>query len=70
MSVSSLGMGGSKGTMLVQRARNILANENILDISVSNGDLIEVTVKKTDRAVIKSILNALDVYAVGWGTLR
>jgi DNA replicative helicase MCM subunit Mcm2 (Cdc46/Mcm family) len=67
MSVSSLGMGGSKGTMLVQRARNILANENILDVSVSNGDLIEVTTKKTDRAVIKSILNALDVYAVGWG---
>jgi DNA replicative helicase MCM subunit Mcm2 (Cdc46/Mcm family) len=67
MSVSSLGMGSSKGTMLVQRARNILANENILDITITNGDLIEVTSKKTDRAVIKSILNALDVYVVGWG---
>ena len=67
MSVSSLGMGSSKGTMLVQRARNILANDNILDIVVTNGDLIEVTSKKTDRAVIKSILNALDVYVVGWG---
>jgi DNA replicative helicase MCM subunit Mcm2 (Cdc46/Mcm family) len=67
MSVSSLGMGAGKGTMLIQRARNILANENILDIFVTNGDLIEITAKKTDRAVIKSILNALDVYAVGWG---
>lgn len=67
MSVSSLGMGSSKGTMLVQRARNILANENILDITITNGDLIEITSKKTDRAVIKSILNAIDVYVVGWG---
>jgi DNA replicative helicase MCM subunit Mcm2 (Cdc46/Mcm family) len=67
MSVSSLGMGPGKGMMLVQRARNILANENILDIVITNGDLIEVTSKKTDRAVIKSILNALDVYVVGWG---
>jgi DNA replicative helicase MCM subunit Mcm2 (Cdc46/Mcm family) len=67
MSVSSLGMGSSKGTMLIQRARNILANENILDITITNGGLIEITSKKTDRAVIKSILNALDVYVVGWG---
>lgn len=67
MSVSSLGMGPGKGTMLIQRARNILANENILDIVISNGDLIEITSKKTDRAVIKSILNVLDVYVVGWG---
>ncbi len=67
MSVSSLGMGSSKGTMLIQRARNILANENILDITITNGDLIEITSKKTDRAVIKSILNVLDVYVVGWG---
>jgi DNA replicative helicase MCM subunit Mcm2 (Cdc46/Mcm family) len=67
MSVSSLGMGSSKGMMLVQRARNILANENILDIVITNGDLIEISSKKTDRAVIKSILNVLDVYAVGWG---
>jgi len=67
MSVSSLGMGSGKGLMLIQRARNILANENILDIAVNNGDLIEITAKRTDRAVVKSILNALDVYAVGWG---
>jgi len=67
MSVSSLGMGPSKGTMLIQRARNILANVNILDIVITNGDLIEISSKKTDRATIKSILNALDVYAVGWG---
>jgi len=67
MSVSSLGMGPSKGTMLIQRARNILANENILDIVITNGDFIEITSKQTDRAVIKSILNVLDVYVVGWG---
>ena len=67
MSVSSLGMGSSKGTMLIQRARNILANQNITDIAIKNEDLIEVSVKRTDRAVIKSVLNAFDVYAVGWG---
>ena len=67
MSVTSLGMGNSKGNMLIQRARNILANENIADIRIVDEDLIEVEVKRTDRAVIKSVLNALDVYAAGWG---
>ncbi len=67
MSVSSLGMGTSKGNMLIQRARNILANENITDITIANEDLIEIIVKRTERAVIKSVLNALDVYSVGWG---
>ncbi len=66
-SVQSLGMGPGKGTMLIQRARNILANQNILDITITTDDLVEITVKKRDRAVIKSVLNALDVYAVGWG---
>ena len=66
-SVQSLGMGPGKGTMLIQRARNILANQNILEISVTSDDLVEVTVKKRDRAVVKSVLNALDIYAVGWG---
>jgi len=67
MSVSSLGMGTSKGNMLIQRARNILANENINNITIPNEDLIEIIVKRTDRAVIKSVLNVLDVYSVGWG---
>ncbi|MCK4416305.1 MAG: hypothetical protein KAU84_04045, partial [Thermoplasmatales archaeon] len=67
MSISSLGMGGSKGNMLIQRARNILANENIIDIGIINEDLIEITVERTDKAVIKSVLNVLDVYSVGWG---
>lgn len=67
MSVSSLGMGGSKGNMLIQRARNILANENIKDIGIINEDLIEIIVERTDKAVIKSVLNVLDVYSVGWG---
>jgi DNA replicative helicase MCM subunit Mcm2 (Cdc46/Mcm family) len=67
MSVTSLGMGTSKGNMLIQRARNILANNNIIDITIVNEDLVQISVKSTERAVIKSILNALDVYAVGWG---
>ncbi len=67
MSVSSLGMGTSKGNMLIQRARNVLANENITDITIVNEDLIEISVKRTDRAVVKSVLNVLDVYSVGWG---
>jgi DNA replicative helicase MCM subunit Mcm2 (Cdc46/Mcm family) len=68
MSVSSLGMGASKGNVLIQRARNILANENIENITIPNEDIIEIKVKRTDRAVVKSILSALDVYTVGWGT--
>lgn len=67
MSTASLGMGGSKGNMLIQRARNILANENIKDIRIINEDLIEITVDRTDNAVVKSVLNVLDVYSVGWG---
>jgi len=67
MSVISLGMGNNKGNMFIQRARNILANENITNIKIVNDDLIEVEVKKVDRAVTKSVLNALDVYAIGWG---
>lgn len=67
MSTASLGMGGSKGNMLIQRARNILANENIKDIKIINEDLIEIIVNRTDNAVVKSVLNVLDVYSVGWG---
>jgi DNA replicative helicase MCM subunit Mcm2 (Cdc46/Mcm family) len=67
MSVQSLGMGTSKGSMLIQRARNILANENIQNIDIPNENLVEVTIKHPDRAVTKAVLNALDVYAVGWG---
>ncbi|UCF13122.1 MAG: hypothetical protein JSW06_02410 [Thermoplasmatales archaeon] len=67
MSTASLGMGGSKGNMLIQRARNILANENIKDIKIQNEDLIEIIVDRTDNAVVKSVLNVLDVYSVGWG---
>jgi len=68
MSVQTLGMGPSKGNQLIQRARNILYNENIVDIYIKNDDEIELTVKKTDRAVRKSVLNALDVYTTGWGS--
>lgn len=67
MSVTSLGMGNSKGNMLIQRARNILANENITDIEIINEDNISIKIEKTDRAIIKSVLNALDVFSVKWG---
>lgn len=67
MSVNTLGMGTSKGNTLIQRARNILANENILDIDIKNEDLIEIKVKSTNRAVKKSVLNLLNVYNAGWG---
>ena len=66
MSETSLGMGRSKGNTLIQRARNIIANENIQGIDIVSQDLVEIKVKKTDRAVTKSVLNVLDVYSVGW----
>lgn len=68
MSVQTLGMGPSKGNQLIQRARNILYNQNIIDIFIKDEDTIELTVKHVDRAVRKSVLNALDVYATGWGS--
>jgi len=67
MSVTSLGMGNNKGNMLIQRARNILANENIIDIQIKDDDNIIVKIKKIDRAIVKSVLNALDVFSAKWG---
>jgi len=57
MTVTSLGMGNSKGNMLIQRARNILANKNIINIEIKDEDTISITIQKTDRAIIKSIMN-------------
>ena len=67
MSAATLGMGSTKGNMLIQRARNIIANNNIIDIKVLNDDTIHITVENPSRAVHKSVLNSLDVYSVGWG---
>ena len=67
MTPASIGLGNSKSAMLVQRARNILANKNIQTIEIINEDCIQIKVKKTNRAIIKSVLNAVDVYSVGWG---
>lgn len=67
MTSGSLGMGSSKGNMLIQRARNIIANRTIEDITIEDHDHIEVIVRKTDRATVRSVLNALDVLAGGQG---
>lgn len=69
MSVQMLGMGPSKGKQLIQRARNILFNKNLINIVIKDEDTIEVIVKRTDRAVRKSVLTAFDVYKTGWGTV-
>jgi DNA replicative helicase MCM subunit Mcm2 (Cdc46/Mcm family) len=68
MSAQTLGMGPSKGNQLIQRARNILFNENLIDIDIIDDDNIQVSIKKNNRAIRKSVLNALDVYIAGWGT--
>ena len=68
MSVQTLGMGPSKGNQLIQRARNILFNDNVVSITIKDEDEIEIEVLQTDRATRKSVLNALDVYVAGWGT--
>ena len=67
MSVQTLGMGASKGKQLIQRARNIIANDNITDVNIKDDDTVEITVRSVDRAVKKSVLNTFDVYAAGWG---
>jgi DNA replicative helicase MCM subunit Mcm2 (Cdc46/Mcm family) len=69
MSVQMLGMGPSKGKQLIQRARNILFDKNLVNIIIKDEDTIEVIVKRTDRAVRKSVLTAFDVYKTGWGTV-
>jgi len=69
MSVQTLGMGPSKGNQLIQRARNIIYSENIVDIYIKDDETIEITLKKEDRAIRKSVLNALDVYTTGWGAI-
>lgn len=66
-SVSSLGLGNSKSNVLIQRARNILANKNIQNVRIIDEDLIEVDVKRTSRAVVNSILNVLEVQSSGFG---
>jgi len=63
----ALGLGSSKGSMLIQRACNIIAHRNITSINIRNENQIDVTVKKTDRAVIKSVINILNVNATGHG---
>jgi len=69
MSVQTLGMGPSKGNQLIQRARNILFNDNVHNIIIKDEDTIEIIVKQPNRAVRKSVLNALDVYTSGWGSV-
>ena len=69
MSVQMLGMGPSKGKQLIQRARNILFNHNLVNIIIRDEDTVEVIVKQTNRAVRKSVLTAFDVYKTGWGTV-
>lgn len=65
--ISSLGLGNSKSSVLITRARNIIANRNIKEIRVVNEDLIEIDVEKTSRSVINSVLNVLEVQASGYG---
>ncbi|MDG6218922.1 MAG: hypothetical protein QCI00_05735 [Candidatus Thermoplasmatota archaeon] len=69
MSVQMLGMGPSKGKQLIQRAQNILFNQNLVNIIIRDEDTIEIVVKNTDRATRKSVLTGLDVYQTGWGTV-
>lgn len=69
MSVQMLGMGPSKGKQLIQRARNILFNRNLVNIIIKDEDTIEVIVKRTNRAVRKAVLTSFDVYKTGWGTV-
>jgi DNA replicative helicase MCM subunit Mcm2 (Cdc46/Mcm family) len=61
-------MGPSKGNQLIQRARHIFFNDNLIDIDIIDDDNIQVSIKKNNRAIRKSVLNALDVYIAGWGT--
>ncbi|MFH1101641.1 MAG: hypothetical protein V1726_06375 [Methanobacteriota archaeon] len=67
MTPLSLGMGSTKGGMLIQRACNILANKNIEDIKILDENHVEVIIQRTDRAIVKAVLNTLEVLASGHG---
>jgi DNA replicative helicase MCM subunit Mcm2 (Cdc46/Mcm family) len=67
MSPQALGLGSTKGNMLIQRACNVLAHKNIVDIIIKDEDHVEVVVKKSDRAGVKAVLTILEVIASGHG---
>jgi hypothetical protein len=56
-----LGLGKAKGDSVIQRARNILANRNVRDISMSD-DKVTVTLADSGRATLTSVRSILGVY--------
>lgn len=56
-----LGLGRSKGSTLIRRARNIIAHENMTDLEVTP-DLIRVQVRQVSRPVVSSVLSVIGVY--------
>jgi len=60
MNPSQLAMGEQRGDSLIQRARTILANKNILDIEV-NPDEIQVTIEAINDPVIIAIKDILEI---------
>ena len=56
-----LGMGRSKATTIIRRARNILANRHIKDVEVE-ADVIRVMVTSLSRPVVTSVLDVIGVY--------
>ncbi len=67
MTAAGLGLGSTKGNMFIQRSRNILANRSIDSIDIIDQDHVDVKIKRTDRAVIKSVATILEVNAGGQG---
>ena len=57
----SLGMGKQKGDALIQRARNIFANRNIVEIEVKT-DIVIVKIKSINDSIIASVQGVLSIW--------
>jgi len=64
-----LGLGRSKGETLIRRTRNILANQNLLSLTILD-DKISIELENAARPVIKSVLSILGVYDVAPGSTK
>jgi len=64
-----LGMGEGKGSAIIQRARNILANRNIIDLrrGYDGSSHVDVEVKEMGDAVIKAVTSVLGVREGDYG---
>jgi len=61
LNYDELGVSPSRARAIIRRARKIVANDNIMEIDISD-DEIKIRLRKKNMAVIKSVLDTVGVY--------